>query len=59
MIRDQETLTILASAIIALCLTGAAQAQYPVKAIRIIVAYTPAGTTDILARAIGQKFTEA
>jgi len=44
--------------IFALCLAGAAHAQYPVKPIRIIVAYTPAGTTDILARAIGQKFTE-
>jgi len=36
-----------------------AQPQFPAKPIRIIVAYTPAGTTDILARAIGQKFTEA
>lgn len=36
-----------------------AQAQnYPSKPIRIIVAYTPAGTTDILARAIGQKISE-
>ena len=33
--------------------------QYPAKPIRIVVAYTPAGTTDILARAIGQKLTEA
>ena len=32
---------------------------YPTKPIRIIVAYTPAGTTDILARILGQKFTEA
>jgi len=32
---------------------------YPNKPIRIVVAYTPAGTTDILARAIGQKLTEA
>ena len=47
------------SPILALCLCDAAQAQYPVRPIRIIVAYTPAGTTDILARAIGQKFTEA
>ncbi len=38
---------------------GAATAQtYPTKPIRIIVAYTPAGTTDILARAVGQKMTE-
>jgi tripartite-type tricarboxylate transporter receptor subunit TctC len=33
--------------------------QYPIKPIRIIVAYTPAGTTDILARAVGQKMSEA
>jgi len=32
---------------------------YPNKPIRIVVAYTPAGTTDILARAVGQKLTEA
>ncbi|MFN7087547.1 MAG: tripartite tricarboxylate transporter substrate binding protein [Burkholderiales bacterium] len=40
------------------CAAAFAQA-YPSKPIRIIVAYTPAGTTDILARAIGQKWTEA
>jgi tripartite-type tricarboxylate transporter receptor subunit TctC len=38
---------------------GVAQAQsYPTRPIRIMVAYTPAGTTDILARLIGQKMTE-
>jgi len=38
---------------------AAAVAQsYPAKPIRIIVAYTPAGATDILARAIGQKMSE-
>jgi len=36
-----------------------AQAVYPNKPIRIIVAYTPAGATDILARAVGQKMSEA
>ena len=36
-----------------------AQSPYPSKQIQIIVAYTPAGTTDILARTLGQKFTEA
>ena len=33
--------------------------QFPTKPIRIIVAYTPAGTTDILARLVGQKMTDA
>ena len=32
---------------------------YPSKPIRIIVAYTPAGTTDILARVVGQKMSES
>ena len=32
---------------------------YPSKPIRIIVAYTPAGATDILARAVGQKMSES
>ena len=32
---------------------------YPERPIRIVVAYTPAGTTDILARVIGQKLNEA
>ena len=36
-----------------------AQQPYPTKPIRILVAYTPAGTTDILARAIGQKMSES
>jgi tripartite-type tricarboxylate transporter receptor subunit TctC len=47
----------------ALCAFAAVPAvaadAYPSKPIRIVVAYTPAGTTDILARAIGQKLTEA
>ena len=33
--------------------------SFPTRPIRIIVAYTPAGTTDILARLIGQKMTES
>lgn len=50
----------LSAAVLALAATAApvlAQ-NYPAKPIRIVVAYTPAGTTDILARAIGQKMTE-
>jgi tripartite-type tricarboxylate transporter receptor subunit TctC len=33
-------------------------AAYPEKPIRIVVAYTPAGATDILARTVGQKLNE-
>jgi tripartite-type tricarboxylate transporter receptor subunit TctC len=32
--------------------------SYPAKPIQIVVPYTPAGTSDILARVIGQKLTQ-
>jgi tripartite-type tricarboxylate transporter receptor subunit TctC len=41
-------------------LTIPAQGQtYPEKPIRFIVPYAPGGSTDFLARLVGQKFTEA
>ncbi len=53
--------TILSLAVLAAVAPGIsahAATAFPTKPIRIIVAYTPAGTTDILARAIGQKMSE-
>ena len=50
--------TICVSALLGLPCAAFAQ-QFPTKPIRIIVAYTPAGATDILARAVGQKMSES
>lgn len=47
---------LLAASVLSLPIQAAT--AFPNKPIRIIVAYTPAGTTDILARAIGQKMSE-
>jgi tripartite-type tricarboxylate transporter receptor subunit TctC len=45
----------------ALALAGraAAQAGYPAKPIRLVVPFTPGGTSDILGRSIGQELTKA
>jgi tripartite-type tricarboxylate transporter receptor subunit TctC len=50
----------LCCALAAVCTSGnvSAQATYPAKTIRWIVGYTPGGTADMLARAVGQKLTE-
>ena len=39
--------------------TAMAQTPYPSKPIRLIVPFTPGGSTDILARSIGQELTKA
>jgi len=37
---------------------ASAQSDYPNKPVRVVVAFTAGGTTDILARAVSQKLTE-
>ena len=54
----RTTLAALA-AVSALAFAGAAFAQaWPAKPIKVIVPYPPGGTSDILARAVGQKLSE-
>src|SRR5467141_287584 len=49
-----------AALVIALAFAGSACAQgWPTKPIRMIVPYTPGGYTDFMARAVGQKLSEA
>jgi tripartite-type tricarboxylate transporter receptor subunit TctC len=49
----------LAAALAAGLVAASAQAQYPSKPIRIVVPFAAGGTSDILARAIGPRLTEA
>jgi hypothetical protein len=58
LIRRRLGLTLLAAGLCAAPFGAAAQA-WPAKPIRIIVPYTPGGSSDIIARAISQPLSQA
>ena len=47
--------TLLATAVAAFSITAAAQASYPSMPVKLIVPFSPAGSTDAVARVIGKK----
>src|SRR5882672_3652260 len=63
-IKRRRTVCTMVLAAAMVCAAGGATAQsptdkYPDKPIKIIVPFAPGGSTDILARVIGQKMTES
>src|SRR6201991_4593159 len=57
--RSSALLACLAVAMFGPLSSAGAQTAYPNKPIRVVVPFPAGGTTDILARAAGQKMSEA
>jgi len=56
--RSPAMLALLALIVACWCAPAARADDYPVKPVTIIVPYTPGGSTEILARMVGQKLEE-
>jgi tripartite-type tricarboxylate transporter receptor subunit TctC len=48
----------LATVALSACATLAAAIDFPTKPVKIVVPYAPGGTTDVLARFIGQRLSD-
>jgi tripartite-type tricarboxylate transporter receptor subunit TctC len=48
-----------AFAVVLTCASGASAQTWPTRSIRMVVPYTPGGYTDLMARLVGQKISEA
>ncbi len=46
------------AALTSLLLIGSAHAQYPAKAVRMVIPFPPGGATDIVGRVVAQKLSE-
>jgi tripartite-type tricarboxylate transporter receptor subunit TctC len=59
MMRNTCSCILTVTAFFAMNAPARAQTVYPAKPIRMVVPFSPGGTSDTLARILGQKITEA
>ncbi len=56
--KKYSRLFVAAALLLPMSLAALAQGSYPIKPVRLIVAFPPGGSTDIIARLVGQRLGE-